>query len=146
MLNRLHIAALFVIGAALPAQAQLRATRSLTLEGAKNIELSQKNSTRRVGANIDLRPTRDLSLATLFSRTWMRDNPHTSDNDNDDLSVELSQNFRLLRNATQRPSGRIFFRYQRQSASTAAFIDAVRGDPDLRRSWALNSGVSLNAF
>ena len=76
----------------------------------------------------------------------MRDDPQTSENDNDDISVELSQSFRILRRSAERPSGRLFLRYQRQSVSTSAFINNVRGDEQLRSNWALNSGVSLNAF
>jgi hypothetical protein len=119
---------------------------SYAFEGANNHELAQKNATRRFGANLDLRPTRDLGLSGVFSRTWVRDYPLTSDADNDDLSVELSQNFRLLRGRAERPSGRLFLRYQRQSAATTAFVNSIREDPVSRRLWALNSGVSLNAF
>ena len=119
---------------------------SYAFEGANNRELSQKNATRRFGANLDLRPTRNLGLSSVFSRTWVRDYPLTNDADNDDLSVELSQNFRLMRGRAERPSGRVFLRYQRQSASNTVFVNSVREDPVSRRLWALNSGVSLNAF
>jgi hypothetical protein len=60
--------------------------------------------------------------------------------------VELSQNFKLIRSIAERPSGRLFLRYQRQSASNTVFVNSVREDPVSRRTWALNSGVSLNAF
>lgn len=119
---------------------------SYAFEAASNRELKQKNATRRFGANLDVRPTRDLGLSSVFSRTWVRDYPLTSDADTDDLSVELSQSFRLLRGRAQRPAGRLFLRYQRQSASSTVFVDSVRGDAVSRRLWSLNSGVSLNAF
>jgi hypothetical protein len=119
---------------------------SYEFEGANNRELSQKNATRRFGANLDVRPTRNLGLSSTFSRTWVRDYPLTTDADNDDLSVELSQNFRLMRGRAERPSGRIFLRYERQSASNTVFVNSVREDLVSRRLWALNSGVSLNAF
>ena len=119
---------------------------SYAFEGANNHELQQKNATRRFGANFDLRPTRNLGVSSMFSRTWVRDYPLTSDNDNDDLSVEVSNNFRLLRSSAERPSGRVFFRYQRQSSASTAFIESIRQDPSKRRVWTLNSGVSLNAF
>ena len=115
-------------------------------EGARNHELLQRNDTRRVGANVDLRPTRHLGLTSVFSRTWTRDDPQTSETENDDLSIELSQNFKLIRSVAERPSGRLFLRYQRQSASNTAFLNSIREDPVSRRTWALNSGVSLNAF
>jgi hypothetical protein len=119
---------------------------SYAFEGANNRELAQKNATRRFGANLDVRPTRNLGLSSFFSRTWVRDYPLTSDADNDELSAELSQNFRLMRGRAERPSGRLFLRYQRQSASNTVFVNSVREDPVSRRLWALNSGVSLNAF
>ncbi|HEX6574433.1 MAG TPA: hypothetical protein VF042_05630 [Gemmatimonadaceae bacterium] len=119
---------------------------SYAFEGANNHELAQKNATRRFGANVDLRPTRNLGMSTVFSRTWMRDYPLTTDTDNDDVSVELSNNFRLFRSSAERPSGRVFFRYQRQSSANTAFLETIRQDPVKRRVWTLNSGVSLNAF
>jgi hypothetical protein len=124
----------------------LDAGATYSFEGARNHELLQRNDTRRVGANIDLRPTRHLGLTGVFSRTWTRDNPQTSETENDDLSVELSQNFKLIRSVAERPSGRLFMRYQRQSATNTAFLNSIREDPVSRRTWALNSGVSLNAF
>ena len=119
---------------------------SYSFEGANNRELAQKNATRRFGANLDLRPTKNTGLSSVFSRTWVRDYPLTNDADNDDLSVELSQNIRFLRGRAERPSGRLFLRYQRQSASNTVFVNSIREDPVSRRLWALNSGVSLNAF
>ena len=119
---------------------------SYAFEGATNRELAQKNTTRRFGANLDVRPTRNLGLSSVFSRTWVRDYPLTNDVDNDDLSVELSQNIRFLRGRAERPSGRLFLRYQRQSASNTIVVNSIREDPVSRRLWALNSGVSLNAF
>ena len=115
-------------------------------EGARNHELLQRNDTHRVGANIDLRPTRQLGLTSVFSRTWTTDDPRTSETENDDVSVELSQNFKLIRSVAERPSGRVFLRYQRQSATNTVFLNSIREDPVSRRTWALNSGVSLNAF
>jgi hypothetical protein len=134
------------VAAGFSPQSWLDIGASYAFEGSKNRELKQKNATRRFGANLDLRPTRNLGLSTVFSRTWVRDYPLTSDVDNDDVSVELSQNFRLLRAALERPSGRLFLRYSRQSASNTVFLNSVREDPVSRRLWALNSGVSLNAF
>ena len=134
------------IAAALSPRAWLDLGATLSLEGAKNREASQDNNTRRVGANMDLRPTRNLSLTSVFSRTWMSDDPRTNESSNDDLSVELSQNVKLLRGRSERPSGRVFLRYQRQSATSTAFLDSIREDPVSRRTWILNSGVSLNAF
>jgi hypothetical protein len=119
---------------------------TFAFEGAKNRELSQKNATHRFGANLDLRPTRDMGLTSVFSRTWTRDDPRTTETGNNDLSMELSQNFRLLRASAERPSGRVFLRYQWQLASSTAFLNSIREDPVSRRTWALNSGVSLNAF
>ena len=117
-----------------------------SFEGSKNRELLQKNATRRFGATLDVRPTRNLALASVFSRTWIRDYPLTSDAENDDLSLELSENFRLLRGAGERPSGRVFLRYQRQVSATTPVIRALRQNSISRDLWALNSGVSLNAF
>lgn len=119
---------------------------SYSFEGSKNRELLQKNATRRFGANVDLRPTGRLALGTVFSRTWVRDYPLTSDAANDDLSIELSENFRLLRGTSDRPSGRLFLRYQRQSSTMTPVIRALRQNSTSRDIWALNSGVSLNAF
>ena len=119
---------------------------SYAFEGARNHELLQRNNTRRVGANLDLRPNRNLGLTGIYSRTWTRDDPRTSKTANDDFSVELSQNFKLVRSVAERPAGRVFLRYQRQSASMTAFLDSVAGEEISRRTWALNSGVSLNAF
>jgi len=117
-----------------------------SFEGSKNRELLQKNATRRFGATLDLRPTRNLGMAAVFSRTWIRDYPLTNDAASDDLSLELSENFRLLRGIAERPSGRVFLRYQRQSSITTPFISALRQNSTSRDVWALNSGVSLNAF
>ena len=119
---------------------------SFGFEGAKNKEFAQETDTRRAGASLDLRPTSNLILSSIFSRTWASDTPRTSESSNDDLSVELSQNFRLLRGAAQRPAGRVFMRYQRQFVRNAPFLGSVRGEVDTRRTWVLNSGVSLNAF
>jgi len=119
---------------------------TFAFEGAKNKEVSQENDTRRVGANVDIRATRDLGLSGVFSRTWTSDDPRTNESSSDDLSVELSQNFRFIRRPAARPSGRLFLRYVRQSASNTPFLDSVRADEVTRRTWALNSGVSLNAF
>ncbi|HUQ20510.1 MAG TPA: hypothetical protein VM099_12925 [Gemmatimonadaceae bacterium] len=119
---------------------------TFSFEDAKNKELDQKNDTRRLGANVDVRATKDLALATVVSTTWLRDNPRTSESDNTELSAELSQNFRLMRARAERPAGRLFLRYQRQSANSVAIVNGVRGDPAPRMTWTLNSGVSLNAF
>jgi hypothetical protein len=119
---------------------------SFAFEDAKNKELSQKNDTRRIGANIDLRPTRSLALSTVFSKTWLSDNPRTAESSNEDLSLELSHNFKLLRVRAERPAARVFMRYQRQLAASTPFVELIRGDRTTRELWALNSGVSLNAF
>lgn len=121
-------------------------TTSLAFEGADNKELDQQNDTRRVGAGVDVRATRDLTLTSAFTRTWTSDDPRSIESDNDELSVELSQNFRLLRRAAERPSGRVFLRYLRQTAGSTTFLDALQVDEASRRNWALNSGVSINAF
>jgi hypothetical protein len=117
-----------------------------SFEGSKNREFLQKNATRRIGTNIDVRATRDLSISTVFSRTWVRDYPLTNDAENDDLSVELSENFRLLRGVSDRPAGRVFIRYQRQSSIATPVIHALRQNSVSRDLWSLNGGVSLNAF
>ena len=117
-----------------------------SFEGSKNRELLQKNATRRFGATLDLRPTRNLGMGAVFSRTWIRDYPLTSDAASDDLSLEVSENFRLLRGIAERPSGRVFIRYQRQASTTTPVIRALRQNSTSRDVWALNSGVSLNAF
>lgn len=119
---------------------------TFSFEGANNKEFSQKNDTRRVGANIDFRATKDLALSSAMSTTWLRDDPRTSESDNTEMSTELSQNFRLLRARPERPAGRVFLRYQRQSANSTSIVDGLRGDPASRMTWTLNSGVSLNAF
>jgi hypothetical protein len=119
---------------------------TFAFEGAKNKEFSQENETRRVGANLDLRPTRNLGLSAVYARTWTADDPRTSENADDDLSIELSQSLKLLRGIAERPSGRLFMRYQRQSAKSTAFLNSIREAPISRRTWALNSGVSINAF
>jgi hypothetical protein len=134
------------IAAAFSPRTWLDLTASLAFEGAENKELSQKNDTRRIGSGLDLRATRDLTLTSAFTRTWMDDDPRTSESSNDELSVELSQNFRLLRRAAERPAGRVFLRYLRQSAGSTPIANGVRGDEISRRNWALNSGVSVNAF
>jgi hypothetical protein len=51
-----------------------------------------------------------------------------------------------LRRHAERPAGRVFFRYLRQSANNLSIVNGVRGDPAPRLNWSLNSGVSLNAF
>ena len=119
---------------------------SLAFEGADNKELDQQNDTRRLGAGMDVRATRDLTLTSAFTRTWTSDDPRSFESNNDELSVELSRNFRLLRRAAERPSGRVFLRYLRQTAGSTPFLEGVRGDDVSRRNWALNSGVSVNAF
>lgn len=134
------------IAASFSPRTWLDLTTSLAFEGADNNELDQQNDTRRLGAGFDLRATRDLTLTSAFTRTWMQDDPRTSKSDNDELSLELSQNFRLLRRVAERPSGRVFLRYVRQSSGVTPFLDGVRGDETSRRNWALNSGVSVNAF
>lgn len=121
-------------------------TTSLAFEGAENKELKQQNDTKRLGAGVDVRATRDLTLTSAFTRTWLSDDPRSFESNNDELSVELSRNFRLLRRAVERPSGRVFLRYLRQSAGSTPFMDGARGDETSRRNWALNSGVSVNAF
>ena len=134
------------ISAAVSPMTRLDLGASFAFENANNKEFSQKSDTRRVGGNIDLRVTRDLALATVVSTTWLSDDPRTSESDNTDFSTELSQNFRLLRSRAERPSGRVFLRYQRQSANSTTIVDGVRGDPAYKKNWSLNSGVSLNAF
>jgi hypothetical protein len=117
-----------------------------SFEGSRNRELQQKNATRRAGANLDIRATRNLSMSSVFSRTWVRDYPLTNDAENDDLSVELSESFRLLRGVAERPSGRLFIRYQRQASVNTPVVRALRQSSVSRDLWSLNSGVSLNAF
>jgi hypothetical protein len=134
------------VAAGVSPRSWLDVAASFAFEGARNKEVSQKNDTRRVGANLDIRPLRDVGITSVFSRTWTRDDPRTSETTNDDLSMELSQNFRLLRSAAERPSGRVFLRYQRQLASSTPFLNAVREASVSSRTWALNGGVSLNAF
>ncbi len=119
---------------------------SFAFEGANNREASQENTTRRIGVNLDVRAMKNLGLSGVFSRTWLTDDPRTSESSSDDVSVELSQSFRLLRRVADRPAGRLFLRYQRQSAATTPFVNLIRGDRVLAHTWALNSGVSLNAF
>jgi hypothetical protein len=119
---------------------------TFSFEDANNKEFSQKNDTRRVGANLDFRATKDVALSSAISTTWLRDNPRTSESDNTEISAELSQNFRLLRSTSERPAGRVFLRYQRQSANSVPIVDGIRANPAYRINWTLNSGVSLNAF
>jgi hypothetical protein len=134
------------VAAAFSPKTWLDLTGSLAFEGAENKELDQQTDTKRVGAGVDVRATRDLTLTSAFTRTWMTDDPQTTETSNDELSVELSRNFRLLRRAAERPSGRIFLRYLRQSAGSAQFVDGARASDISRSNWALNSGVSVNAF
>lgn len=119
---------------------------TFAFEDANNKEFSQKNDTRRVGGNVDIRATKDLALSSAVSKTWLRDDPRTSESDNTEMSAEVSQNFRILRRHAERPAGRVFFRYLRQSANNLSIVNGVRGDPAARLNWSLNSGVSLNAF
>ena len=49
---RSWLAAALIIGAAMPAQAQLRASRSLTLEGAKNIAVAAEAEAKRNNWNM----------------------------------------------------------------------------------------------
>lgn len=134
------------VAAAFSPKSWLDFSATLAFEGADNKEVDQTNSTRRVGAGMDVRATRDLTLTSAFTRTWLDDDPRTMKSNNDELSVELSRNFRLLRQSAERPSGRIFLRYLRQSAGATQFVDGVRADETSRSNWALNSGVSVNAF
>ena len=119
---------------------------SFAFEGSENKEFDQKNNTRRVGAGFDIRPMRDLALNTTFSRTWIHDDPRTAESASDEVSAELSQNVKLWRRALERPSARVFLRYQRQSQGQTPFADGVAGQKTSTRNWALNSGVSINAF
>src|SRR5687768_9964735 len=135
------------VSAAVSPMTRLDLGATFAFENANNKEFSQKNDTRRIGANIDFRATKDLALSSAVSTTWLSDNPRTSESDNTEMSTELSQNFRLLRSRAERPSGRVFLRYQRQSANSISILDGVRGgEPTSRMNWSLNSGVSLNAF
>ena len=119
---------------------------AIAFEGADNKELDQSNSTRRLGMNLDVRPTRNLSLAGALSSTWAHDEPRTSERDDTELSLEVSQNFRLLRRRRELPSGRVFLRFFQQAGSATVFADGSSGNSESRRIWALNSGVSFNAF
>jgi hypothetical protein len=119
---------------------------TFAFEDANNKEFSQKNDTRRVGGNVDIRATKDLALSSAVSRTWLRDDPRTSENRNTEMSAEASQNFRILANRAERPAGRVFLRYLRQTAKNLSIVNGVRGDAVPRLNWSLNSGVSLNAF
>jgi hypothetical protein len=134
------------IGVSVTPKSWLDVGTTFSFEGATNKEVSQENSTRRAGANIDLRPNRNLALASVMSRTWSSSDPRTTVSTNDDVALEVSQNFHLLKATAEHPSGRVFLRYQRQSASQTAFIDTSPPSFMLRHSWVLNSGVSLNAF
>ena len=119
---------------------------TFAFEGAENKEFSQENKTRRLGGGIDVRATKDLALTTALSRTWTDDDPRTQESANDEVSMELSQNVRLFRRAAERPSARVFLRYLRQSSGQTPFVNGVAGDKASTRNWALNSGVSINAF
>jgi hypothetical protein len=115
-------------------------------ERANNQEVSQRNATRRAGASLDLKPLRDLALTGVVSRTWTDDEPRTAETVSNDLSLELSQSLKLIRGRGERPAARLFMRYQRQANTNIPFLDTIRGDATSRQTWALNSGVSLNAF
>ena len=134
------------VAAAFSPKTWLDFTGSLAFEGADNKEVDQQTHTKRAGAGVDVRATRDLTLTSAFTRTWMDDDPQTMESSNDELSVELSRNFRLLRRAAERPSGRVFLRYLRQSAGSSQFVEGTRANDTSRSNWALNSGVSVNAF
>jgi hypothetical protein len=134
------------VSAAVSPMTRLDLGATFSFEDANNKEFSQKNDTRRVGANLDFRATKDVALSSAISTTWLRDNPRTSESDNTEISAELSQNFRLLRSTSERPAGRVFLRYQRQSANSVPIVDGIRANPAYRINWTLNSGVSLNAF
>jgi len=89
---------------------------------------------------------RNLGFSGVYSRTWASDDPRTSESATDDITFELSQNFKLLARRAERPSGRVFMRYMRQVISSTPFTNSIRGSGSSRETWILNSGVSLNAF
>ncbi len=113
------------------------------VERAENREFDQRTTTRRIGAHGTWRPNGSTVLGSGFTRTSMTDSPRTSRMTNTELRFELSQRVASpLNRASRAQGGQVFVRYTRTVGTNASLL----GPNDERRSWALQTGVTLTLF
>ena len=112
----------------------------LALERATNREVQRTGRTRRLGLNSRWRIARLSTLTAVVSRTSMRE-PATSRNDSLDANVQFLQRVPLP--GLLRREAQFFIRSTWQSND---FADLLFGATQARRSWILNSGVTVKLF
>lgn len=111
-------------------------------ERSDNRELAQQSTTHRLAGLVIWRFTATSALVGSVARTRMADSPRTLEQTVTDLRLELSQRMRLPGARPERPPAQLFVRYTHQLGDRRA----VAGAPDRRRSWSVNSGLTLSLF
>ncbi len=108
---------------------------------ATNKEFGRVARTRRLGLNVNWRPTPRSSLTGIFSRTSLLD-PSAGNSDITDANLQYSHAMPLLP-GRRGPEARLFARWSWQSAS---IIELLFGADQDRRNWAISTGVTLALF
>ena len=111
-------------------------------EGADNKEQSQENRTRRIGGTLNWRMLSGTSVATAFSRTALRDDPLTNEQEVTDLRLELSHQLTAIRLSRGAAPGQVFARFSRQTGS----VLSIGSQRDSRSNWFVSTGLTLSVF
>jgi hypothetical protein len=113
------------------------------LERATNEEADRTDRTRRLGLNLDWRPSPAWWLAARWSRTDADDDAGLRESDAGDLSAQLSRQLDLFRIAGWPLPGQLYVRFGRQ---TSRLLDREFGVDDARESWTANTGFNFSVL
>jgi hypothetical protein len=114
----------------------------VAFEDAENQEVSRTDITRRVSANVTLRPAARTTVAAVVTRNVLEDTPRTSSRRTIDLNATFTQGVAFLPHPT-RLQGQFFVRFVRQTI-TGLFVGFP--GPDDTQFWTLNTGLTFRIF
>ena len=111
------------------------------------MEFTQLARLWRTGIGVDWRMNDNTTVNAAASHTESYDEPRTNESESNDVRLELSHRFDVLRNGSSAKRGQLFVRFARQGADLVQF-----GDPGLtpttqtRGAWTLASGINFRLF
>lgn len=112
----------------------------LSFESAKNFEQNRTDRTKRLGANLNWRMTRNATLASYVSTIFAGDLAATSRSRNAELDIQWSYRFALERSRYKKIQAQFFVRYANRYAYT---LDNLFGFDTRTRLQTFNTGLSF---
>ncbi len=115
----------------------------LAFEDAENQEALRTDITRRISANLTLRPASRTTLTGVVTRNILEDMPRTSSRRTIDFNLTFTQGVAFLPAHPNRLQGQFFVRYVRQTIT--GLFTGIAG-PDDTQFWTLNTGLTFRLF